>query len=100
MNRSDATNAARTAFYAHWDAIKGVHSDSARGDECWAVAADIIWRAAIEEAAVAADAMHAELLRQADTKMNAPAGSQDGRDLDRLTKLISDYEDVRWPMGD
>lgn len=47
---------------------------------------------------VAADAMHAELLRQCDALMGAEAGTDEAADLERISKLVADYEEVRWPV--
>lgn len=47
---------------------------------------------------VAADAMHAELLRQCNALMEAAAGSDDADDLERISKLVAEYEEVRWPI--
>ncbi len=47
---------------------------------------------------VAADAMHAELLRQCDALMCAEAGTDDATDLDRISKLVAEYEELRWPI--
>ena len=47
---------------------------------------------------VASDALHAELLRQCDALMGADAGTAEAADLERISKLVADYEDVRWPI--
>jgi hypothetical protein len=47
---------------------------------------------------VAADAMHAELLRQCDALMGAAEGTEQADDLQRISKLVADYEEVRWPI--
>lgn len=44
----------------------------------------------------AADKMHAELLRQCDDLMAAEAGTDDASDLERISKLVVEYEEVRW----
>lgn len=45
-----------------------------------------------------ADAMHAELLAQCEALMSARKGTKAARDLDRISKLVADYESVRWPF--
>lgn len=45
-----------------------------------------------------ADAMHGELLRQCETLMDAKAGSPEAKELDRLSKIVADYEEVRWSL--
>ena len=45
-----------------------------------------------------ADKLHAELLSQVDALMNAAPGTKDLEELDRLSKLVADYEEVRWSM--
>lgn len=47
---------------------------------------------------VAADAMHGELLRQCDELMGAEAGTDDATDLARIAAIVSEYEEVRWPI--
>jgi hypothetical protein len=47
---------------------------------------------------VEADKMHAELLRQCDELMGANEGTQEARDLERLSKIVADYEEVRWDL--
>jgi hypothetical protein len=47
---------------------------------------------------VAADAMHAELLRQCDALMGAEAGTDEAADLERISRLVAEYEEVRWPV--
>jgi hypothetical protein len=46
----------------------------------------------------ASDAMHAELLRQCDALMGAEAGTDDADVLARISKLVAEYEEVRWPI--
>lgn len=46
----------------------------------------------------AADAMHAELLRQIDALMDAEYGTTKADDLGRLAKIVEDYETARWPL--
>jgi len=45
-----------------------------------------------------ADKMHRELLRQCEELMGAEAGTQEARDLERLAKIVADYEEVRWDL--
>jgi len=45
-----------------------------------------------------ADKMHAELLRQVDALMCAEPGTEDEKELERLSKLVADYEEVRWSL--
>lgn len=47
---------------------------------------------------VAADAMHAELLRQCDALMYAEPASEEAAELGRISKLVAEYEEVRWPI--
>ena len=46
----------------------------------------------------AADAMHAELLSQCERLMDAEAETKAAEDLERLSKLVEDYEQARWPL--
>lgn len=45
-----------------------------------------------------ADRMHRELLRQCEELMGAKAGTQEAKDLARLSKIVADYEEVRWDL--
>ena len=45
-----------------------------------------------------ADKMHAELLRQCDALMGAEAGTDEAAALERISRIVSEYEDVRWPI--
>lgn len=47
---------------------------------------------------VAADAMHSELIRQCDSLMHAEEGTDEAADLARISRLVAEYEDVRWPV--
>ncbi len=47
---------------------------------------------------VEADKMHAELLSQCNALMGADADTEDARELERLSQLVADYEEVRWSM--
>jgi len=42
--------------------------------------------------------MHAELLAQCEALMDAKSGTKAARDLGRISKLVADYESVRWPF--
>lgn len=44
-----------------------------------------------------ADALHMELLSQCEALMNARSGKR-AADLDRISRIVCDYEDVRWPI--
>lgn len=48
----------------------------------------------------AADAMHAELLRQCDELMGAAPGSAAEKLLARIAPIVESYEQVRWPIGE
>jgi hypothetical protein len=49
----------------------------------------------------AADAMHAELLRQCANLMEAVAGTPAAADLERIASLVEAYEQARWwPVED
>lgn len=50
-----------------------------------------------EKMTAAADAMHAELLRQVEGLMDATDG-QRAADLDRISTLVAGYEELRWPI--
>ena len=47
---------------------------------------------------VAADKMHAELLRQCHHLMTAEAGTDAAEDLARIAPLVAEYEEVRWSI--
>lgn len=46
----------------------------------------------------AADAMHAELLKQCDELMDAMPGTNGARLLERISKVVEAYEQARWPL--
>lgn len=45
-----------------------------------------------------ADKMHEELLQQCWALMGAEEGTQEARDLERLSKIVAAYEEVRWDL--
>ena len=47
---------------------------------------------------VEADRMHHELLQQCEMLMHAQPGTQEAADLARLSKIVADYEEVRWDL--
>ena len=46
----------------------------------------------------AADAMHAELLRQCDDLMDSMPGTHGAKLLQRIAPLVEAYEQARWPL--
>ena len=48
----------------------------------------------------AADAMHAELLRQCSDLMGATPGSHGEATLRRVATIVEAYEQARWPIGE
>ena len=48
----------------------------------------------------AADAMHAELLRQCHDLMGSADGSEGSRLLARIAPIVEAYEQARWPIGE
>lgn len=49
---------------------------------------------------IAADAMHAELLRQCADLMGSAEGSAGSHLLARIAPIVEAYECVRWPIGE